>query len=106
MTTRSPFATGGRGRSISDAPSRGAMSAFGGSSMSGSGGLHSSAAPAMDELDAEDDFLDNETTKVQELPTVSEYPDAAATVVASESPFAAERLRTPVVPAVKPLPKP
>jgi uncharacterized protein (TIGR02266 family) len=89
---------GGR-RSVSDSPARGAMSAFGGSSMSAGGRMQSSAAPAMDELDAEDDFLDNETTKVQELPTASEYPDAAATVVASEAPFVAEKLQTPVVPA-------
>ena len=89
-----------RGRSISDAPARGAMSAFGGASLSASAGMRSSAAPAMDELDAEDDFLDNETTKVQELPSVSEFPDAAATVVASEAPFIAQRNQTPVVPAV------
>ena len=75
------------------------MSAFGGASMSASAGMRSSAAPAMDELDAEDDFLDDETTKVQQLPSVSEFPDAAATVVASQAPFVAERLRTPVVPA-------
>jgi uncharacterized protein (TIGR02266 family) len=83
-------------RSTSDAPSRGAMSAFGGGSVSAR--MQSSAAPAMDELDAEDDFLDNETTKVQELPT-SEFPDAAATVVASELPFVQEKRQTPVVPA-------
>ena len=88
-----------RSRSISDAPARGAMSAFGGASMSASAGIRSSAAPAMDELDAEDDFLDDETTKVQQLPAVSEFPDAAATVVTSQAPFVAERLRTPVVPA-------
>ena len=85
----------GQRKSISDAPARGAMSAFGGSG----GRMQSSAAPAMDEYDAEDDFLDNETTKVQELPSASEFPDAAATVVASEAPFVADKLQTPVVPA-------
>ncbi len=89
----------GRSRSISDGPSRGAMSAFGGASMGASAGVRSSAAPAMDELDAEDDFLDNETTKVQELPSVSEFPDAAATVIASEAPFFEQKNRTPVVPS-------
>ena len=91
---------GRQSHSTSDAPSRGAMSAFGGSSVSASAsaGFRSSAAPAMDELD-DDDFLDDETTKVQELPTASEFPDAAATVVAAESPFAVEKRQTPVVPA-------
>lgn len=89
----------GRSRAISDVPARGAMSAFGGASMSASAGMRSSAAPAMDELDAEDDFLDDETTKVQELPSASEFPDAAATVIASEAPFFERRNQTPVVPA-------
>jgi len=89
----------GRSRAISDVPARGAMSAFGGASMSASAAMRSSAAPAMDELDAEDDFLDDETTKVQELPTGSEFPDAAATVIASEAPFFERRNQTPVVPA-------
>jgi uncharacterized protein (TIGR02266 family) len=87
-----------RGRSISEVPARGAMSAFGGGSMGASARMHSSAAPAMDELDADDDFLDNETTKVQELPSVSDFPDAAATVIASEAPFIERRNQTPVVP--------
>ncbi len=88
-------------RGMSDAPGRGAMSAFGGASMGSSGGFRSSAAPAMDDMDEldDDDFLDNETTKVQELLSASEYPDAAATVIASETPFAAQPLVTPVVPA-------
>jgi uncharacterized protein (TIGR02266 family) len=89
----------GRSRVISDVPARGAMSAFGGASMSASAGMRSSAAPAMDELDAEDDFLDDETTKVQELPSGSDFPDAAATVIASEAPFFERRNQTPVVPA-------
>jgi uncharacterized protein (TIGR02266 family) len=87
--------------SVSDAPSRGAMSAFGGSGLSASARMSSAAAPAMDELDAADDFLDNETTKVHDLPE-SDYPaDADATVIAKEaaSPFIAEQRRTPVVPA-------
>jgi uncharacterized protein (TIGR02266 family) len=87
--------------SISDAPSRGAMSAFGGSGLSASARMSSAAAPAMDELDAADDFLDDETTKIQEL-TESDYlADADATVIAKEaaSPFIAAQRRTPLVPA-------
>jgi uncharacterized protein (TIGR02266 family) len=85
--------------SISDAPSRGAMSAFGGSGLSGSARMSSSAAPVMEELDAEDDFLDEETTKIQDLAS-SEYPEAGATVVAKDAAaaFAVERRQTPVVP--------
>ena len=88
-------------RSVADGPSRGAMSAFGGSGLSGSGHMSSAAAPAMDELDAEDDFLDDETTKVHEL-AESDFPaDADATVIAKDasSAFHAEKLATPVVPA-------
>jgi hypothetical protein len=52
----------------------------------------------MDELDVEEEFLDSETTRIQEYPK-SDFPDAAATVIAKEgSPFAAERRQTPVVP--------
>ncbi len=88
-----------------DAPVRGAMSAFGGSGLSASSRLSSAAAPAMPELD--DDFLDDETTKIHELgesnpPTNSDYPhDADATVIAKEAsaPFMAEQRMTPVVPA-------
>ena len=86
--------------SVSDAPSRGAMSAFGGSGLSANVRMGSSAAPAMDELDAEDDFLDEETTKVHEL-LESDYPaDVDATVIAKDasSAFVAERRPTPVVP--------
>ena len=102
-----------RGRSLSDAPSRGAMSAFGGSGLSTSAGMSSAAAPAMDEFDETDDFLDDETTKIHDLPesdrpaasghaVESDYPaDADATVIAAEaaSPFIAEQRRTPLVPA-------
>ena len=88
-------AAAGQRRSISDAPARGAVSAFGGASV---GGMRSSAAPAMDELD-DDDFLDNETTKVQQLPT-SEFPDADATVISADaSTLELAPRRTPVVPA-------
>ncbi len=67
-----------------------------------SAGRHSSAAPAFDPMEADDDFLDEETTKVKELP-VSDFPDAAATVVSKDvSPFVRERQLTPVVPAVAP----
>jgi uncharacterized protein (TIGR02266 family) len=94
-------APGERTHGVADAPSRGAMSAFGGSGLSSSGRISSAAAPALDELDAQDDFLDDETTKIQELPE-SDYPaDADATVIAKEaaSPFIAQQRRTPVVPA-------
>jgi uncharacterized protein (TIGR02266 family) len=86
-------------RSLSETPARGAMSAFGGSGLSSSARMHSSAAPAFDELDPEDDFLEEETTKVHDH-FASAYPaDADATVVAREvpSPFAVERRPTPVV---------
>ncbi len=84
--------------SVSDAPSRGAMSAFGGPGLSAS--ASSAAAPAMDELDPENDFLDEETTKIQEL-LESDYPGADPTVIARDaaSAFAAERRATPVLPA-------
>ncbi len=84
-----------------DRARRGAMSAFGGSGLSTSSRISSAAAPAMDELDAMDDFLDDETTKVHELPE-SGYPaDADATVIAKEAalPFVAEQRLTPVVSA-------
>ena len=92
-------------QSVSEAPSRGAMSAFGGSGLSASARISSAAAPMMDELDAEDDFLDDETTKIHDLPE-SDYPaDADATVIAKEAsaPFVAEQRRTPVVPTASPL---
>ncbi|MBW2158442.1 MAG: PEGA domain-containing protein [Deltaproteobacteria bacterium] len=63
--------------------------------------MSSAAAPMMDELDAADDFLDDETTKIHELPE-SDYPaDADATVIAKEAaaPFIAQQRRTPLVPA-------
>jgi uncharacterized protein (TIGR02266 family) len=92
-----------RTRSASEAPSRGAMSAFGGSTSSAGGSRRSSAAPALHELDAEDDdFLDEDTTKVKEMP-LSDYPDADATAVAKDiSPFLRERRPTPVVPMPSP----
>jgi uncharacterized protein (TIGR02266 family) len=90
-----------RGRSSSEAPARGAMSAFGGSTASGGARRGSSAAPALPDLDAEDDFLDEETTKVKEL-ALSDYPDADATAVAKDiSPFLRERRPTPVVPSTR-----
>jgi uncharacterized protein (TIGR02266 family) len=80
---------------------RGAMSAFGGSGLSTNSRLSSAAAPSMGELDPNDDFLEDETTKVHEL-RESDYPaDADATVITKEgaSPFVAEQRLTPVVPA-------
>jgi uncharacterized protein (TIGR02266 family) len=88
-------------QSASDAPSRGAMSAFGGSGLSASARISSAAAPAMEEFDAADDFLDDETTKIHD-PSESDYPaDVDATVIAKEaaSAFVAEKRQTPVVPA-------
>jgi uncharacterized protein (TIGR02266 family) len=95
---------GERTQTAADSPARGAMSAFGGSGLSKSARVSSAAAPAMDEFDAADDFLDDETTKIQELPepTVSEFPaDADATVIAAEaaSSFTGQQRRTPLVPA-------
>jgi hypothetical protein len=86
-------------RSVADAPARGAMSAFGGSGLGSSARMRSSAAPAFDELDPEDDFLEEETTKVHDH-FVSAFPaDADATVVAAEAalPFTSEKRLTPVV---------
>ena len=95
-----------RGTSISEAPTRGAMSAFGGSAVSSSAGGRSSAAPVLDPYGEEDDFLDEETTKVKEL-RVSDFPDADATVVSKEaSPFLRERQPTPVVPMASPASSP
>ncbi len=89
------------GHAGAKSPSRGAMSAFGGSGLSTSRRVSSAAAPAMDELDSDDDFLENETTKIHDLHD-SDYPaDADATVIAKDasSPFLAEQRLTPVVPA-------
>jgi uncharacterized protein (TIGR02266 family) len=109
-TARGAFSAHGRSpadrtQGGADSPARGAMSAFGGSGLNKSSRISSAAAPAMDELDAGDDFLDEETTKVQELAELraSDFPaDADATVIASEaaSHFVGEQRRTPLVPAV------
>ena len=87
-------------RPVSDDSSRGAMSAFGGSGLSTSARMTSSAAPAMEELDAEDDFLDDQATRIQDY-VESEYPHQAATVISTTSalPFLEEKRVTPVVPA-------
>jgi len=91
-------------QSAANAPSRGAISAFGGAGMSASARARSSAAPALDPLGELDDFLDEETTKIQDFPS-SDYPDADATVISREAaaPFVAERRPTPVVPAASSL---
>jgi uncharacterized protein (TIGR02266 family) len=89
-----------KSQSASDAPSRGAMSAFGGSGLSASARISSAAAPAMEELDAAEDFLDDETTKIHD-DIESDYPaDVDATVIAKDasSAFLAEKRQTPVVP--------
>ncbi len=78
-----------------------AKSAFGASGLSPTSSLQrSSAAPAMEELDAEEDFLDDETTKIHEH-YESDYPHAAQTVVSHDaaSHFIAEKRPTPVAPA-------
>ena len=89
-----------QGRS-SEAPSRGAMSAFGGpgSGLASTANMRrSSAAPSMEELDAEDDFLDDETTRIHES-YEPDYPHAAKTVVSHDaaSEFSTEKRATPVV---------
>jgi uncharacterized protein (TIGR02266 family) len=102
-------AAGQRG-AVADAKSRGAMSAFGGSggsSGAGSSGvttaarMSSAAAPSLDDIDPDDDFLDDETTKIHDYPGESYPPDAAATVVAAASamPMLNQKMATPVVPA-------
>jgi len=88
-------------QSVADAPARGAMSAFGGSGLSAGTRASSAAAPAMEELDAADDFLDDETTKIHDQYDEGYAPDADATVIAKNAAlhFAAEKRKTPVVPA-------
>ena len=91
-----------RKQAATASPARGAMSAFGGSGLNKSARISSAAAPAMDEPDEDDDFLDDETTKIQELPELhSDFPpDADATVIAREaaSHFTGQQRRTPLVP--------
>ena len=86
---------------VSDAQARGAMSAFGGSGVATASRISSAAAPAFEEVDPEDDFLENETTKIHDYPAESYRPDAAATVIAKDAASALdyERRATPVVPA-------
>ncbi|MDH4282305.1 MAG: TIGR02266 family protein, partial [Myxococcales bacterium] len=88
-----------RRSAISDSPSRGAMSAFGGSGMSGRVDGSNAAARAMTELDIEDDYFEEESTSIRD-PFEYDYPDADATVVAKDAAlaFVAERRATPVVP--------
>ena len=76
---------------VPEAASRSAASAFGGSG----GSVSQAMAEPLEELDAEEDFLDHETTRIHD------YPEADATVVAGASaqPFVPERRQTPVVPA-------
>ncbi|MGB9340242.1 MAG: TIGR02266 family protein, partial [Polyangiales bacterium] len=88
-------------QSLGEAQSRGAMSAFGGSAASTAARVTGSVAPALDDVDPDDDFLESETTKVHDYPAESYRPEAAATVIAKDamSPLFAERRATPVVPA-------
>jgi len=72
-------------QSASEAQARGAMSAFGGSGGSSAARISSAAAPAFDEIDPEDDFLEDETTKVHEYPLDSHRPEATATVIAKDA---------------------
>ncbi|MEM7138517.1 MAG: TIGR02266 family protein [Myxococcota bacterium] len=74
-----------------EASSRSAMSAFG-----NSGSVSQALAEPMDEFNADDDFLDDEQTRIHD------YPDADATVVGgSTAGFLPERRQTPVVEAPK-----
>jgi len=79
-----------RRQTFPEAASRSAMSAFG----RGNGSVSQAMAEPLEELDAEDDFLDHDTTRIHD------YPDAGATVVAGASgtPQMPERRPTPVVP--------
>jgi uncharacterized protein (TIGR02266 family) len=74
-----------------EAASRSAMSAFGNSN----GSVSQALAEPVEELDADEDFLDEETTRIHD------YPERDATVVAGAGavPFVPERRPTPVVPA-------
>ena len=73
------------------AASRSAMSAFGNSN----GSVSQAMAEPVEELDADEDFLDEQTTRIHD------YPEGDATVVAGAGavPFVRERRPTPVVPA-------
>ena len=92
------------GKSASEAQARGAMSAFGGPSGSSAARISSAAAPAFDEIDPEDDFLEDEATKVHEYPSESYRPEAAATVIAKDASalLDAEKKPTPMVRADEP----
>jgi uncharacterized protein (TIGR02266 family) len=72
-------------QSASEAQSRGAMSAFGGSGGGAAARISSAAAPAFDEIDPEDDFLEDEATKVHDYPAESYRPEAAATVITKDA---------------------
>ncbi|MBT8467303.1 MAG: TIGR02266 family protein [Deltaproteobacteria bacterium] len=73
------------GQSGSEAQARGAMSAFGGAGGSAAARVSPPAAPTYDEIDPEDDFLEDEATKVHEYPGASYRPEAAATVIAKDA---------------------
>jgi uncharacterized protein (TIGR02266 family) len=96
--------TSEHGKSASEAQARGAMSAFGGPSGSSAARISSAAAPAVDEIDPEDDFLEDEATKVHEYTPESYRPEAAATVVAKDAAalLDAEKKPTPMVRADEP----
>ncbi|MBT8451702.1 MAG: TIGR02266 family protein [Deltaproteobacteria bacterium] len=92
------------GQSASEAQARGAMSAFGGPGGSSAARISSAAAPAFDEIDPEDDFLDDEATKVHEYPSESYRPEAVDTVIAKDASalLDAEKKPTPMVRADEP----
>ncbi len=86
---------------ISDGPSSGAISAFGGAPAVATANARTRVAvPALGSLDLEDeDFVDEQSTKVRDFP-MSEFPDAAATVIAPDAAaLLTEKRATPVVPA-------
>ena len=72
-------------QSASGAQARGAMSAFGGAGGSAAARISRAAVPAFDEIDPEDDFFEDEATKVHEYPADSYRPEAAATVIAKDA---------------------
>ena len=78
-------------QSAPGAASRSAMSAFGNSN----GSVSQAIAEPVEEFDADEDFLDEQTTRIHD------YPEGDATVVAGAGavPFVPERRPTPVVPA-------
>ncbi len=83
-------------QSVPESQARGAMSAFGGSGGSSAARISSAVAPAFDEINPEDDFLEDETTKVHDYPLDSYRPEAAATVIAKDASALLDSERRPM----------